>query len=140
MRPRSIFGSSMREQLCSVVTISAFALSAGIGRANPETICRPQLELHPFRLVSGVFFQDQTWKADMVGDASHCKEEAGLFELQITRWKENAPDLDFLVTKRWRGGRFEVVLTLAPDEAIGLAQIMWISRCSCTPGVVASGK
>ena len=76
----------------------------------------------------------------MTGYASQCREESGLFQLQITRWKENAPDLDFLVTKQWQVGEFNVVLMLAPDEAIGLAQIMWISRCSCTPRVVVSGK
>lgn len=75
-------------------------------------------------------------KADLTGYALQCREEMGLFQLQITRLKDNAPDLDFLVTEQWRTGPFEVVLTTAPDEQIGLAQIMWISRCTCTPRTV----
>jgi hypothetical protein len=47
----------------------------------------------------------------------------GYSNCKITRWKENAPDLDFLVTEQWRVGGFYVVLTLATDEAIGLTQI-----------------
>jgi hypothetical protein len=66
--------------------------------------------------------------------------QSGLFQLQITRLKDNAPDLDFLVTEQWRAGGFEIMLTSAPDEQIGLAQIMWISRCSCVPPAIASGQ
>jgi hypothetical protein len=130
----------MWKRLCGAVTISAFALSTGIGSPAPEAFCRPRLELNPFRPISNVFAQERVWKAELTGFASQCREESGLIQLQITRWKENAPDLDFLVTKVWRAGRFEVELTLVADEAIGVTQIMWISRCSCTPRTVVSGQ
>jgi hypothetical protein len=128
----------MLKRLCGFVTIAGFALS--VDSAGAKSFCRPRLELHPFRPVSGVFPQERLWKADLTGYALRCMEASGLFQLQITRLKDDAPDLDFLVTEHWRAGRFEVVLTLAPDEAIGLAQTMWISRCTCTPRAALSGQ
>src|SRR6516162_8292965 len=106
MRPHGPFSCSMWKRLGSAVTISAFALLAGIGGATPEAFCRPRLELNPFRPIPGVFPQDRVWKAELTGYAAQCGEESGLFQLQITRLKENAPDLDFLVTEVWRVGRF----------------------------------
>jgi hypothetical protein len=140
MATRTSFGSNVRSRLSSVVTIATFALAAGIGSAAPEAICRPGIEFHPLRPISGEFPQERLWKADLTGDASQCREQSGLFQLQITRLKENAPDLDFLVIEVWRAGQFEVQLTLANDEAIGLSQIIWIARCSCTPRIIVSGQ
>lgn len=120
--------------------IATCALLASVGSTGAGDFCRPRLELHPFRPISGVLPKERVWKADLTGYALQCREESGLFQLQITRLKDNAPDLDFLVTKQWRTGPFEVVLTSAPDEQIGLAQIMWISRCTCTPRIVAAGQ
>ncbi len=128
----------MWTRFCAIVAISGFALSAGIGIAAPEAFCRPQLELNPFHPMPGVFPQDRLWKAELASYPSQCKEKSGLFQLQVTRLKENAPDLDFLVTETWRAGRFEVELRTSIDEAVGLAQIMWISHCSCTEGNVVS--
>jgi hypothetical protein len=130
----------MKKRLCGAAIIGTLALAVGIARAAPEGFCRPRLELNPNRSISGVFPQERIWKAELTGDASHCKEESGLFQLQIMRLKDNAPDLDFLVTEQWRAGGFEIMLTSAPDEQIGLAQIMWISRCSCVPPAIASGQ
>jgi hypothetical protein len=130
----------MWKRLCGALTISAFALSAGIASATPEVFCRPRIELKPFRPISGVFPNERVWKAELNGYALQCREESGLFQLQITRSKENAPDLDFLVTELWRAGRFEVELTSAPDEAIDMVRIAWISRCTCTPRNVASSQ
>ncbi len=130
----------MQKRPSGLVTIAAFALLASIGSAGAEAICRPRLELDPFRPISGVFPRERVWKAELTGYALQCSEESGLFQLQITRLKDNAPDLDFLVTERWRVGRFEFLLTSASDEQIGRAQIMWISRCTCTPRSVASGQ
>jgi hypothetical protein len=140
MRPHGPFGHSIWKRLRSSVTITAFALSAAVDSAAPETFCRPHLELNPFRSIPGVFLHERVWKAELTGNASQCREESGLFQLQITRWKESAPDLDFLVTEVWQAGRFDVELTMAVDEAIGAAQVMWISRCSCTPRAVVSGQ
>ncbi len=129
----------MWTRFCGIVAISGFALSTGIGAA-PEAVCRPRLELNPFRPIAGVFPQERVWNAELTGYPLQCKEASGLFQLQITRLKDNAPDLDFLITEQWRAGRFEVALTSAPDEQIGLAQIMWISRCTCTPRTIVSGQ
>ena len=120
--------------------IATCALLASVGSTGAGDFCRQRLELHPFRPISGVLPKERVWKADLTGYALQCMEESGLFQLQITLLKDNAPDLDFLATEQWRAGRFEVVLTSAPDEAIGLAQIIWISRCTCTQRTVVSGQ
>jgi hypothetical protein len=130
----------MCKRLCGAITISGFVLLAGIGSAAPEAICRPHLELNPFRATSGVFPRERTWKAELTGYSSQCREETGLIQLEITRLKDNAPDLSFLVTEVWRAGRSEIELTTAADEAIYGAEIMWISRCSCSPRTVVSDR
>jgi hypothetical protein len=128
----------MRKRSCGSVTIAVCAWLVSVGSAGAEAFCRPRVELDPFHPISGAIPQERVWKADLTGYALQCMEVSGLFQLQITRLKDNAPDLDFLITEHWRVGRFEVVLTSAPDEAIGLAQIMWISRCTCTQRTVVS--
>ena len=126
----------MRNRLCGALVSSLFAVS--IACAAPEAICRPHLELNPFRPTPTVSPQRRVWNAELIGYASQCKENPGLFQLQITQWKENAPDLDVLVTEVWQAGQFEVELTMTIDEAIGTAQMLWISRCSCSPRTIAS--
>jgi hypothetical protein len=130
----------MQKRFYGTITIVAFALSVGNGSASAENICRPYLELSPFRAASGVFPRERTWKAELTGYPLECREETGLVQLEITRLRDNAPDLSFLVTEVWRTGQSEIELTMAADEAIGEAEIMWISRCSCSPRTVVSDR
>ena len=140
LRVRSSFDGNIRKRLCGAITISAFVLLAVTGSTAPESICRPHLELNPFRATSGVFPHERAWKAELTGYPLQCREETRLVQLEITRLKDNAPDLSFLVTTVWRAGRSEIELTMAADEAIGGAEIMWISRCSCTQRTVVSER
>jgi hypothetical protein len=81
MATRTSFGSNMRSRLSSVVIIATFALAAGIGIAAPEAICRPRIELNPFRPISGDFPHERVWLAICAG-ASRCCRCYSSFVLQ----------------------------------------------------------
>lgn len=73
----------------------------------------------------------RTWTGTLVADASPCSTASGQFDIQFTRLKEVAPDLQFTERFTWVAGQSEVSLDFWWDESLEDARIISIAPCPC---------
>jgi hypothetical protein len=93
-----------------------------------EEICKPELTIAEPR-ISGVTDLQRTWSAIMAADASRCSTPSGLFQIEFTRLKENAPDMQFVEQFRWRRGQSQISLDIWWDEWLQSYRIAHIAPC-----------
>jgi hypothetical protein len=110
-------------------------LAAGLvllGATQPVAgnLCKPILSLRDVRL-SEAHEMHRTWTGVVVADASPCSTTSGQFDVQFTRLKEVAPDLQFIERFTWVSGRSELSLDFWWDEWLEDHRIMSIAPCPC---------
>ena len=93
-------------------------------------LCKPILSLRDVRL-SEAHEMHRTWTGVVVADASPCSTTSGQFDVQFTRLKEVAPDLQFIERFTWVSGRSELSLDFWWDEWLEDHRIMSIAPCPC---------
>jgi hypothetical protein len=110
-------------------------LAAGLallGATQPVAgnLCKPVLSLRDVR-ISEAHEMHRTWTGVLVADASPCSTMSGQFDVQFTRLKEVAPDLQFMERFTWVSGRSQLSLDFWWDEWLEDQRIMSIAPCPC---------
>jgi hypothetical protein len=93
-------------------------------------LCRPVLSLRDVRTSEAREMQ-RTWTGVLVADASRCSTTSGLFDVQFTRLKEMAPDLQLMERFTWVSGQSELSLDFWWDEWLEDHRIISIAPCPC---------
>jgi hypothetical protein len=73
----------------------------------------------------------RTWTGVLVADASPCSTTSGQFDVEFTRLKEVAPDLQFMERFTWVSGRSQLSLDFWWDEWLEDHRIISIAPCPC---------
>ena len=107
----------------SLVLLSATQAVAG-------KLCKPVLSLRDVR-ISEAREMHRTWTGVLVADASPCSSTSGQFDIQFTRLKETAPDLQFMERFTWVSGQSEMSLDFWWDEWLEDHRIISIAPCPC---------
>jgi hypothetical protein len=102
----------------------------GAMQAVAGNLCKPVLSLRDVR-ISQAHEMHRTWTGVVVADASPCSTTSGKFDVEFTRLKEVAPDLQFMERFTWVSGRSELVLDFWWDEWLEDYQIVSIAPCPC---------
>jgi hypothetical protein len=119
----------MRRSLSSIL-LAANVIVLGTMKTNAGDLCKPRLALEQARL-SEIKAGERKWSAMLDVDASRCLTTSGSFDINFTRLKETAPDLEFSEQFTWRPGRTEVVVFFWQDEAVGDYAIGHVAACPC---------
>jgi hypothetical protein len=93
-------------------------------------LCKPVLSLRDVRTSEPREMQ-RTWTGVLVADASQCSTKSGPFDMQFTRLKEVAPDLQFTERFTWVSGQSELLLDVWWDEWVEDYRILSIAPCPC---------
>jgi len=102
----------------------------GVTPAVAGKLCKPVLSLRDAR-VSEAREMYRTWTGILTADASRCSTASGQFDVQFTRLKETAPDLQFMERFTWVSGQSEVSLDFWWDEWLEDNRIISIAPCPC---------
>ena len=74
---------------------------------------------------------ERTWTVGLTVDASRCATDSGSFSIQVTLWKENAPDTEFVETFQWKPDLNVISKEFWVDEAVGAYRVIEIHPCPC---------
>jgi len=74
---------------------------------------------------------ERTWSATLSVDASPCATTSGRFEVLFSRFKENAPEMDFTETFVWKPDSVEVSVNFWADEAVEAYWLHNVAACPC---------
>jgi hypothetical protein len=107
---------------------SAVLLSAAPSTA--QQLCKPGLTLTETRISEARDLQ-RTWSAVLAADASRCASTSGQFEIEFTRLKESAPDLQFIERFKWASGKTKISLDIWWDEWVQNYRLGRIASCPC---------
>ena len=102
----------------------------GVMQAVAGNLCKPILSLRGVR-ISEAHEMHRTWTGVLVADASPCSTTSGQFDVEFTRLKEVAPDLQFVERFTWVSGRSELSLDFWWDEWLEDHRIISIAPCPC---------
>jgi len=102
----------------------------GATQAVASKLCKPTLWLRDVR-ISEAREMHRTWTGVLVADGSPCSTTSGQFDVQFTRLKEVAPDLQFIERFTWVSGQSELSLDFWWDEWLEDHQILGIAPCPC---------
>src|SRR5436190_11959562 len=102
----------------------------GVMQAVAGNLCKPILSLRGVR-ISEAHEMHRTWTGVLVADASPCSTTSGQFDVEFTRLKEVAPDLQFMERFTWVSGRSELSLDFWWDEWLEDHRIISIAPCPC---------
>lgn len=93
-------------------------------------LCKPVLSLRDAR-ISEAHEMHRTWTGVLVTDSSPCSTTSGQFDVQFTRLKEVAPDLQFMERFTWVPGQSKLSLDFWWDEWLEDSRIISIVPCPC---------
>ena len=113
----------------SILLAASLAL-LGATQAVAGKLCKPVLSLRDAR-ISEAHEMHRTWTGVLVTDSSPCSTTSGQFDVQFTRLKETAPDLQFMERFTWVSGQSEVSLDFWWDEWLEESRIISIAPCPC---------
>jgi len=113
----------------SILLIASLVL-LGTTQAVAGKLCKPVLSLRDVRL-SEAREMHRTWTGILTADASPCSTASGQFDVQFTRLKETAPDLQFMERFTWVSGQSEVSLDFWWDEWLEDNRIISVAPCPC---------
>ena len=102
----------------------------GATQAVAGKLCKPALSLRDAH-ISEAREMHRTWSGVLVADASPCSTASGQFDIQFTRLKEVAPDLQFMERFTWVSGQSELSLDFWWDEWLEDSRIVSIAPCPC---------
>ena len=112
------------------ILLAASLVTFGAMQAAAGELCKPALSLRDVR-ISEPRNSQRTWSGVLVADASPCSTTSGQFDVQFTRLKETAPDLQFMERFTWISGQSEVSLDFWWDEWLEDHRIVSIAPCPC---------
>ena len=112
------------------ILLAASIALFGATQAAAGPLCKPVLSLRDVRTSQAHELQ-RTWTGVLVADASRCSTTSGPFDMQFTRLKEVAPDLQFTERFTWVSGQSELVLDFWWDEWLEDYRILSIAPCPC---------
>jgi hypothetical protein len=92
--------------------------------------CKPLLSLRDVR-ISEAREMHRTWTGVVTADASPCSTISGQFDIEFTRLKEIAPDLQFTERFTWVSGQSQLSLDFWWDEWLENFRIISIAPCPC---------
>ena len=125
---RQISRSSIRHCFLAFLAgaIHSGTASAGDPNCTPKlTVQRTKLtELRPPALM-------RFWFAVIAVDASACTASAGQFDVVITRYRENGPDLTFRERFVWTPPSIEIAVEFTADESVGSFWLENVTSCPC---------
>ena len=119
----------MRLSRASILLAANLALFSATHAAAGQ-LCKPVLSLRDVR-ISETREMQRTWTGVLVADASRCSTTSGLFDVQFTRLKEMAPDVEFTERFTWVSGHSELSLDFWWDEWLEDYRIISIAPCLC---------
>ena len=119
----------MRLSRPSVLLAAGLAL-LGTTQDVAGTLCKPVLSLRNVR-ISEAHEMHRTWTGVLVTDSSPCSTTSGQFDVQFTRLKEVAPDLQFMERFTWVPGQSKLSLDFWWDEWLEDHRIISIAPCPC---------
>jgi hypothetical protein len=119
----------MRLSRLSVLLAASLALS-GLPQVAAAQLCKPLLSLRDVR-ISEAREMHRTWTGVVMADASPCSTTSGQFDVEFTRLKEIAPDLQFTERFTWVSGQSELSLDFWWDEWLENSRIISIAPCPC---------
>lgn len=114
--------------------LAVLVLMLGILTGTPQPQCA--IACKPFVAIKDVQISDvqekqRVWTAVLVVDGTRCATSSGRFEIDFTRAKETAPDMQFTEQFEWKPGEFKVSLDLWWDETMTDFRIGFIAPCVC---------
>jgi hypothetical protein len=95
-----------------------------------QELCKPALGISDAR-ISEVRNLQRTWSAMLAADASSCSTMSGQFEIEFTRLKESAPDLQFIERFTWAQGQSNISLDIWWDEWLESYRLGHVAPCPC---------
>jgi hypothetical protein len=95
-----------------------------------QQLCKPALTVTEAR-ISEVRNLQRTWTAALTVEASDCSTTSGQFEVEFTRLKESAPDMQFIERFIWAPGQTKVSLDIWWDEWVQNYRVGRIAPCPC---------
>jgi hypothetical protein len=113
----------------SSLLVASLALSDA-SRSIAQQICAPDLQLREAHISQPRSLQ-RTWTARLIADASQCSTTSGEFEIEFTRLKETAPDMQFIERFSWAQGKTGVSLDIWWDEWLQSYRIIRVVPCPC---------
>jgi hypothetical protein len=119
----------MRRSHPSILLAGSLVLLS-VTQAAAGRLCKPVLALRDVRTSEAREMQ-RTWTGVLVADASRCSTTSGLFDIQFTRLKEVAPDVQFAERFTWVSGQSELSLDFWWDEWLEDYRIVSIAPCPC---------
>jgi hypothetical protein len=117
----------------SLHLFSLLAASIVLFYATPNVahqMCEPTLAVNEAR-ISEAWSMQRTWTAVLTVDVSHCSTTSGQFEIEFTRLKESAPDMQFTERFTWLPGKTKISLDVWWDEWLENYRVARIAPCSC---------
>jgi len=112
------------------ILLAAGLVLLGATQAIAGNLCKPVLSLRDVR-ISEAREMHRTWTGILTADASPCSTASGQFDVQFTRLKETAPDLQFMERFTWVSGQSEVSLDFWWDEWLEDNRIISVAPCPC---------
>jgi hypothetical protein len=112
------------------IWLAAGLVLLGAAQAIAGNLCRPVLSLRDGR-ISEAHEMHRTWTGVLIADPSPCSTTSGQFDVQFTRLKEVAPDLQFMERFTWVPGQSKLSLDFWWDEWLEDERIMSIAPCPC---------
>jgi hypothetical protein len=113
----------------SILLAASIALS-GAPQVAVAQLCKPLLSLRDVR-VSEMREMHRTWTGVVTADASPCSTTSGQFDIEFTRLKEIAPDLQFTERFTWVSGQSKLSLDFWWDEWLENSRIISVAPCPC---------
>ena len=113
-----------------VAMFTGIALSFSTTQTNAGPLCKPSFTIIEARTSEAQNLQ-KSWTANLAVDASRCASKSGSFEIQFTRLKDEAPDLQFTERFTWRPGQTRVSLDFWWDESVSSYRVSNIAACQC---------
>ena len=114
----------------AILTCIGCLLAASPTPAASQAACKPTVT-GSTAAHSEVVDQRRRWTGVFAVDASRCATQAGAFDIEFLRLKENAPDESFIETFAWTPGRTEATLEIASDEWLADHRLGRVLPCRC---------
>jgi hypothetical protein len=132
--PVVAFAGNLTPKSAGKAALSMIIATLGGLSDTPQSLCG--VACKPVIAVKSVSVSDaqdmrRVWTAVLIVDAPHCATTFGHFEIDFTRAKETAPELQFTELFAWRTGEVRVSIDLWWDESVTDYRIGFIAPCVC---------
>jgi hypothetical protein len=125
-----ILSHSSRRKIAVAMLTATLGGFMDIPQSLCTVACKPTITVKSIHF-SGAQEMRRVWTAALIVTAPQCATSSGRFEIDFTRAKEHAPDLQFTEQFEWRAGEIKVSLDLWWDEVVTDYRIGFIAPCVC---------